>query len=456
MERFSESPHAYIREKAADIEDIALRIVENLGSGRRLRGRREKRQVCFAAALLPSEMVILSLENVAGVVLAQGGEMTHVAILARSLDVPLFIADEASFGDLEEGSDVLLDGATGNIYIDPSSEIVSILEEEWDTVRSVAAVEDTAEGCSLEKVSIRLLANINLLRDVPLAVELGAGGVGLYRTEFPFLIRASFPSEDEQYQVYRRVLEEMGGLPVTFRTLDVGGEKALAYYDHSGEENPELGLRSIRFSLRHRDIFTAQIRAILRSSADGPLRIMFPMISSLDEYREARGLVDECRRELEAETGERVKLPPLGVMVEVPSLVAVIEEAAREADFLSVGTNDLVQYLLAADRGNEKVADYYCLHHPAVLRTLARIAGASASAGREVTVCGEMAHMDGYVPFLVGVGLRNLSVDPRHLPRLRKTLSELSVEAAEEHAAQVLEASTIAEAAEAISLFGET
>ncbi len=457
MDRFSDSPHAYLREKAADVEDIALRIVENLESGSRLDASPEGRPIYIAAALLPSDVVLLSSEGAAGVVLAHGGEMTHVTILAQSLDLPLFIAEEPSLFNLPEGTDVLLDGATGNIYIDPSKQIVELFEAERETAHPETG-EGAATGSSkdLKEKGVRLLVNVNLLRDAPLAVKFGAEGVGLYRTEFPFLIRSSFPSEDEQYHVYCRLLKDMAGRPVTFRTLDVGGEKALAYYDHSGEENPELGLRSIRFSLRHRDIFTVQIRAILRAASIGPLKIMFPMISSLDEYREARGIVEECRQELEAEIGEAAKAPPLGIMIEVPSIVAVIEEAAHEADFLSVGTNDLVQYLLAADRGNEKVSDYFCLPHPAVPRTLAEVAAAAERAGKEITVCGEMAHLERFVPFLFGVGLRSLSVAPRYLPRLHGILSGLSPSAAKQHAARLLKAVTINEAAEVISSFNQS
>ena len=457
MERFSESPHAYLREKAEDVKDIALRIVENLDSAIRPGADPRVRPVYLAAALLPSDVVLLASEGAAGVVLEHGGEMTHVTILAQSLDLPLFIAGEPGLFSMPEGTEVLLDGATGNIYVDPSRETVELFEAEREAARPGGeAASAAAGGEDLKRKGVSLLANVNLLRDAPLAVRNGAEGVGLYRTEFPFLIRSSFPSEDEQHQVYRRLLKDMAGLPVTFRTLDVGGEKALAYYDHSGEENPELGLRSIRFSLLHRDIFTVQIRAILRAAAVGPLKIMFPMISSLDEYREARGIVEECRRELERETGEAVAVPPLGIMVEVPSLLPVIDEAAREADFLSVGTNDLVQYLLAADRGNEKVSDYFCLHHPAVLRTLAEVAAAAARAGREVTVCGEMAHLDRYIPFLFGVGLRSLSVAPRYLPRLREIVSGLSPAAAEGHARRLLEAVTVSEAAEVVSSFGRS
>jgi phosphotransferase system enzyme I (PtsP) len=289
-----------------------------------------------------------------------------------------------------------------------------------------------------------LLANINLLRDLILARELKAEGVGLYRTEFPFLVRSEVPSEEEQYNVYRRLFDDMSGQPVTVRTLDLGGDKVLAYSETSRELNPDLGLRAIRFSLRHRELFQQQLCAILRAAADfNDLRIMFPMIGSLDEFRTARTAVEDCLAHLKRNNFPHHKKPLVGAMIEVPSVLEIIAEIADEADFLSIGTNDFVQYMLAVDRSNDKVADYYEPWHPAVLRGLAKIAAAAETSSKELTVCGELAHETEYIPFLLGIGVRIFSVYPRFLPVVQQAAAGIKINEARQYAAALLAETTI-------------
>jgi phosphotransferase system enzyme I (PtsP) len=297
---------------------------------------------------------------------------------------------------------------------------------------------------TLDGTRIRLLANINLLRDLHLAHQMQAEGVGLYRSEFPFLIRSSIPSEEEQYHVYRRLFDEMNGKLVTIRTLDLGGDKLLAYSRIARVPNPDLSLRAIRFSLRHRDLFQQQLRAILRAAANfNNLCIMFPMVSSLDEFIEAKNVVLDCLISLKNNEFPHNRKPLIGLMIEVPSVLEIIDDLVEEADFLSIGTNDFVQYMLAADRNNSAMADYYQPWHPAILRGLAKIASTAQLAGRELSVCGELAHEVDYIPFLLGIGIRIFSVYPRFLPMVQKVVTNLSVNDVEKFASDLLCQSTI-------------
>jgi phosphotransferase system enzyme I (PtsP) len=290
------------------------------------------------------------------------------------------------------------------------------------------------------------MANINLLSELDLALKLNAEGIGLYRSEFPFIVRSDLPSEEEQRLVYERLFDKMDRRPVWIRTLDVGGDKVLPYLDTLQEDNPELGLRSIRFSLKHRDIFDQQIRAILRAGARSPsFGIMFPMISSIDEFRTACQTVRQAMAELNEENLPHHREPKLGAMIELPAIVEIIDELAREADFLSIGTNDFTQYMLAADRTNKHVSAYYQPYHPSVLRALARIVQRATDNQVPVSVCGEVAHQEDFVPFLIGIGLRRLSVDPQFLPALQSTISAMSVARAEAYARQLLAASTFSQ-----------
>ncbi len=446
IELFSSSSHAYMREKVDDIKDLAGRILKNLVVSQVPDSDPCEGQIVIASDLYPSDILKLVSENVQGIILVRGGITSHVIILSRSLQIPLIIADRDELLDVPDKTPVLIDAEIGNIYVNPSEEIISRFEarNNLDDIAGSEIVPSSSVTKTRDGLRIALCANINLLSELPRARKLNAEGIGLYRTEFPFLIRTTFPSEDEQYQIYRRLFDEMCGQTVTIRTLDIGGEKAVAYDDKPDEANPELGLKSIRFALDHKEIFEQQIRAILRAGEGAKtLRIMFPMISSLDEFREARKRVLDCLNGLQREKLPHHNSPEIGTMIEVPSVLGIIAELAHEADFFSIGTNDFVQYMLAVDRANERVAHYYCHEHPSVLRGLARIVEAALSEGKDVSICGEMAHETKFIPFLLGVGIRNLSVDPRFLLRVRKIIGDLSITDAESHARKLLAESTI-------------
>lgn len=444
MAAFSASPHAYMREKAQDVEDLAVRILNNIRFKGKETGVYGKDGIAIARQVFPSDILKYVSAGVKGIILASGGVTSHVTILARSLQIPLIIAEESGLLDLPPDTAILMDGDLGNIYINPEKKTIKLFETKAGLEKQVhsAFMEDTTFTRDQKRVT--LMANINLLSEVPLARTLKAEGIGLYRTEFPFLIRSTFPTEAEQYVIYKRLFDEMAGRPITIRTLDAGGEKTLAYSDSPKEANPDLGLRSIRFSLKHRDIFEFQIRAMLRAAAGKKdIRIIFPLISSLDEFLEAKKVVFGC---MDALSKEGLAFNPdvaLGMMVELPSVLSTLDEFAKEAAFFSIGTNDFIQYLLAADRANKMVADYYVPCHPAVNRGLAKIAKAANGKGIEVAVCGEMAHEKDYIPFLLGIGIRTLSVDPQFLPMVQKTVMNLSMADAKEYAKKMLAETTI-------------
>ena len=452
LDAFSSSKPIHIREKAHDVEDLAIRLAKNLAAS--VRGSSPEfvndiahDDIVIARDVYPSEFVILSMDEPSGFVLVGGGVTSHVAILARSLGIPLFITDDDDLLQVPDGTAMLLDDQTGNICVSPPPHILEQLQDqaEMDAAsRRFGHTSDT-DSTTADGVPIRLMANINLLREVQNARDARAVGIGLYRTEFPFMIRHSFPDEEEQYLVYRQLVQEMNDAPITFRTLDIGGDKSLSYWDHGSENNPELGLRAIRFSLQHPNLFKEQLRAILRAGVDAvELRIMFPMIASLDEFREAKCLLQGCLAELKRDSIPYHEDPQIGMMVELPSVLETAADFAKEVDFFSIGSNDFVQYMLAADRGNDRVDRYYCPHHPSVLRGLARFVAVATKHQRRVSVCGEMAQQPTYLPFLLGIGIRELSVAPHRVARLRETMHSLSIEDARSEAHQLLQESTLA------------
>ncbi|WP_372682080.1 phosphoenolpyruvate--protein phosphotransferase [Desulfosarcina sp.] len=447
LDLFADSPHPYIREKVVDIQDLAGRLLNNLASPSPAGSGENSGRVVIARELYPSELLKLAAESVAGIVLANGGVTSHVAIVSRSLKIPMVVVQCPDLMHLSEATPVLVDGEVGNVYVDPSAEIIARFDARHQALQQVArqntpiqmGIAHTREGTRVD-----LLANINLLGELPLAREMGAAGIGLYRTEFPFLIRPSFPSETEQYLVYRQVVAAMGNKPVVFRTLDIGGEKTLAYTDSVNDPNPELGLRSIRFTLAYRDIFEQQIRAVLRAAAGSDsVGIMFTLISSVDDFLLARQVVRDCLDRLKADGLDHNDHPAIGMMVELPSVVETMAEFAEEADFFSIGTNDFVQYMLGVDRSNKRVADYYRPEHPSVLRALERVVRVAADHDKPISVCGEMGHDDQMVPFLLGIGIRRLSIDPQFMPLVHQRIAGLDVGRCKDYARALLSAGSI-------------
>jgi phosphotransferase system, enzyme I, PtsP len=446
IERFQENPNPYIKEKTHDIKDLARRLLFNMRKERNSGQSPMDGRIVITSQIYPSDVLKLASESVAGIIMVSGGVTSHVAIIARSLQIPMIIARRKELLRIPEGTEVLMDAEIGTIYVAPA-EAVRRQFHQRNQIRLQAAgrsAEMHSQTRTRDGVRVELLANINLLSELDLARELKAEGVGLYRSEFPFIVRSVFPSEEEQRLVYMQLFKQMARKPVYVRTLDVGGDKVLPYLDIPQEANPELGLRSIRFSLRYRDVFDQQIRAILRAGVHAhQLGIMFPMISSIDEFDAARQAVQDALSALTVENLEHYDKPLIGAMIELPAVGQIIDELALKADFFSIGTNDFIQYMLAVDRTNQNVAEYYQPYHPAVLRALKNVVRGATHCGKPISVCGEVAHHPEFIPFLIGIGVRRLSVDPQFLPLVQQTVSRITVGEAEDYAGSLAAAATL-------------
>ena len=422
----------YLKERSHDIRDIGLRIIENM-IGEDKNFVKFDERIIIARELLPSDILKLSSQKIKGVILLTGGVTAHVAILAQSLQIPLIIADVPELISLGTNIKIFMDAEQGNIYIEPSAEILNSYQRRQKASEELSKVKGTIvpETRTQDGTRIRLMANINLLGDLKNANEFKAEGIGLYRTEFPFIIRNDFPSEEEQYVIYKKLVDGMPGAEVTFRTLDIGGDKVLSYFDHHlKEKNPYMGMRSIRFSLQHPEIFSQQIRAILRAGVGHKVRIMFPMISSLEDFRQAKDVVFDCIKELKKQKIAHHDQPALGLMIELPSVVEIIGDLAQEADFFSIGTNDFIQYMLAVDRTNEKVADLYLPYHPSILRGLKKIVQAAVKFKKDVSICGDMAREVQYLNFFIGIGVKKFSLNPIYIPRVQEAIKKIDVKRA--------------------------
>jgi phosphotransferase system enzyme I (PtsP) len=409
-------------------------------------------QIIIAHTIFPSELVKIAAQHAEGIILGEGEVTAHISILGRSMEIPIVVTRDTRVFRIPDGSHLIVDADEGRVLVNPDEDQTTAIRrrQEYRIADAgpsvIPEISHTADG-----IPISVYANINLLHDVVVAVENRAQGIGLYRSEFPFLVRNDFPSEEEQYGIYRRVVSSMEGAEVTLRTLDIGGDK-MPFGDLVKETNPFLGLRGIRFSLHRVEVFKEQIRAMLRAGRDASLRVMFPMISSLDEYRAAKQVVLECSRELSEEGVPHNEKPLLGAMIELPSAVAVSQALAREADFLSIGSNDLVMYTLGVDRTNEQVAWMYSHYHPAVLKSLATIARAASRCDTDLSICGEVASDSLLVPFLIGIGVRKLSVDPKRIGNVKARVQEVDSAQARELAESMLALESIAEVSRAVGI----
>lgn len=450
IDRFSQSTAAQFREKVDDLEDLTRRLLANLSNQTDLGANNDyEGRILITSRLFPSDILRFVAQNAEGIILTSGGVTAHISILARSLEMPMILADAALLTDIANGTPLLMDAHTGLIYVNPDSEVVcsyaSLLEARDNALPRAGEIE--SQTYTRDGRHIRLLAAIGLISEAKLADELRAEGIGLYRSEMPFLIRSDFPSEEEQYAVYRNVMKEMQEGEIVFRTLDVGGDKILRYFPDGEESNPFLGLRGIRFTFRHRDVFSQQIRALLRAGHDRPIKIMFPLVSSIDNFVQARNLVKELAEELESKQIPHQPNPAIGAMIELPCAVSLASELAEEADFLSIGSNDLVQYMLAVDRTNKQVAEWYISWHPAVLRAIKVVIEAAHLRGKPVSICGDMADDPKLIPVLIGMGITSLTIPPRRIPCVQQLIQSIDAAAAEELAQKVLRASMLAEIA---------
>lgn len=430
MEYFEKMDDPYFRERALDIEHIVNRLLLNL-MGRKHESIAEIKDpvVVIAHDLAPTDTAQMVKGTVLGFLTDAGGKTSHTAIMARSLEIPAVVGLESITRQAEPGDMVIVDGTTGTVIINPSDSVVEVYKKRRERYENYGKAlfhykdlpSETTDGRR-----VRLVGNMEIVEEIDALIEHGADGIGLYRTEFLYLNRKDLPTEEEHVNAYRQVARKMAPNPVVIRTLDVGGDKVLAQMEAQKEINPALGLRAIRFCLKNVDLFKIQLRGILRASAYGDIRIMFPMISGIEEIRLARALLEECKAELKAEGKAFNADIEVGVMIEVPSAAMIADLIVKEVSFISIGTNDLLQYSLAIDRVNEHVAYLYEPFHPAVLRIIKGVIEAANRAGVSVGVCGEMAGEPEYALILLGFGVDQLSMNAYSVLRVKRLIRSIS------------------------------
>ncbi|GAA0412711.1 phosphoenolpyruvate--protein phosphotransferase [Paenibacillus motobuensis] len=414
----------YMKERALDIKDVGNRLLKHLlGTPDITLPSDTQPYILVARELSPSQLVHLNPQHVLGMVTIAGGKTSHSAIMARALGIPLVSGLEDSLTEIFKTGDLLvIDGDEGAIFLNPGHVIIdqyTAIAERQRRRKEQLQLLASVDPVTKDNVRMKLAGNISSVKDLELTFKYGAEGVGLFRTEFLYMDRLGFPSEEEQFEVYRQIAERMGEHSVVIRTLDIGGDKQLEYFAIPEEENPVLGFRAIRISLDNKEIFKTQLMAILRASAYGNVKILYPMISSLEEVRKAKEILQEAKQELTARGIAYDDNVPIGAMIEVPAAVAIADLLAKEVDFFSIGTNDLVQYVLAVDRMNEKIAHMYHPFHPAVLRMLRQTVMAAKEAGIPISVCGELASDERALPIWLYLGVSNLSMSSQSLLRVK-------------------------------------
>lgn len=428
-------------ERAADAEDLKQQLLRIcLGCGRQDLSVLPGDVIVLAEELTPSDTVRMDTAHVKGIATRLGGATAHSAIIARTLGIPAAAGIDGWQTEALNGHMAILDGADGTLTVDPTDDETACYQSRKAQADCEAQALEAFRTCpsqTKDGISLEICANIGTPQEAQQAMKYGADGVGLFRSEFLFMDRDALPTEDEQFEAYRTAAQTMAGKPLIIRTLDVGGDKKLPTLELPHEDNPFLGFRAIRMTLSHPEIFRPQLRAILRAAAYGDVRVMFPMIGSMDQLREAKDLLREQEQTLQAE-GVPTGPVKVGMMVEIPAAAVLAEEFAKEVDFFSIGTNDLTQYTLAVERGNAAVAHLYAPEHPAVLRLIAMTAQAAAERHIPCGMCGEAAGDPKLAPAFVGMGVNELSMSPRRVPAVRKLLSELTMDECRQAAEKLL------------------
>ncbi|MBN2009541.1 phosphoenolpyruvate--protein phosphotransferase [candidate division KSB1 bacterium] len=439
----------YLKERMQDIRDIGRRLMDNLvGHKQDCTIENENEVIVVTEELTASQLMDLDHSTITGFITEKGGATSHSAILARSLGIPLVSGVPNVMTRIKPGSFLLINGFNGDIVRQPSDSLIRDIRQHFPSLYISQDEMNELEkqpSTTADGVLIQLLSNVRSNGDLEYIKHSQAVGIGLYRTEMAFINRKNFPSEEEQFDVYKVAVESMAPQPVTIRTIDLGGDKFSPYFPHSRkrELNPHLGLRSIRVSLAKPDVFRTQLRAILRASALGKIKLMLPLISNIEEIRLTKRMLYRTMVELKRENIPFDENLELGVMIEIPAAVLIINAILREVDFISVGTNDLIQYTLAVDRSNETVSEYYEPAHPAVLMQLKQIVDAANRMKKDVSICGEMAADLQYTKLLLGLGYRNLSMSPFFIPQIKRAIRCIDMDAAHEFAMQVLSLSEV-------------
>ncbi|WP_173401250.1 phosphoenolpyruvate--protein phosphotransferase [Halalkalibacter akibai] len=451
---FENMDNEYMKERAADIRDVSTRVLGHLlGVEVQSLATISEETIIIAKDLTPSDTAQLNPEFIKGFATDIGGRTSHSAIMSRSLEIPAVVGAKEVTAQIQTGMTVIVDGLDGVVIVEPTEEEIAsytkkrddFAKQKTEWAKLVSEQTTTKDGQHVE-----LAANIGTPKDLDGVINNGAEGIGLYRTEFLYMGRTELPSEEEQFEAYKEVVERMEGKPVVIRTLDIGGDKELPYLDLPKEMNPFLGFRAIRLCLEEQDIFRTQLRALLRASAFGNLKVMFPMIATLDEFRQAKAVLLEEKSKLVSNGVSVSEDMEIGMMVEIPSTAVAADLFAKEVDFFSIGTNDLIQYTMAADRMNEQVSYLYQPYHPAILRLVKMVVDAAHKEGKWAGMCGEMAGDEVAIPLLLGLGLDEFSMSATSILPARSQLLSLSKEELASFANDMLYLDTAAEVEERV------
>ena len=421
----------YMRGRAADVRDISERVITVLAGGAGSGIDSDEPVIIVADDLAPSETVQLDKDKVLSFVTAHGSENSHTAILARTMGIPALIGTGIDLDETVDGKLGIVDGTNGVVYVDPDAELLEEMKKKQQEEQEKKRLLQTLKGkenITLDGQKVMLYANVGNIKDLGIALQNDAGGIGLFRSEFIYLGQDHYPTEEEQFQIYKTVAETMAGRRVIIRTLDIGADKQCDYFELDKEDNPAMGLRAIRICLTRPEIFKTQLRALFRASVYGNINIMYPMIISVDEVRQIKAIVEEVKAEL-AEQGIEYGNPAQGIMIETPASVMMSRELAEEVDFFSIGTNDLTQYTLAIDRQNSKLDKFFDSHHPAVLRMIQMTVENAHKAGIWCGICGELGADQALTKDFLAMGVDELSVSPGSILPLRKIILETDVEA---------------------------
>lgn len=448
-EVFKNMDDEYMSARASDIEDMKQRVVNKIINKAEIDlSNLPENTVLVGKDLSTSDTAKLNLKTIAGIIIENGSENSHVSIMARTHEIPAIVGVKGALDSIPNDSDIAINGETGEIFINPSPEEISKLtkiKNELKDEKGNLAKFKNKKSITKDGYKTEVVANIGTPKDMDAVIENGAEGVGLFRSEFLYMDSDTMPTEEEQFEAYKEVLEKSEGKRVIVRTLDIGGDKDLKYLNLEKEDNPFLGYRAIRICLREPEIFKVQLRALYRASIYGKLAIMLPMISSVDELRTAKDIINEVKEELKAEKVKFDKNVKVGIMIEVPSAAIMAEQLATECDFFSIGTNDLIQYTVAVERGNEKISDLYTKFHPAVIRLIKMAIDGAHKSKIFCGMCGEAASDERFIPLLVGLGLDEFSMNPTKILNSRKMIRSLNHKECKKLVQEILKMSSASE-----------
>ena len=456
---FQNMDDEYMASRARDIIDIKNRVLAKLLNEKNVDlSNLKPNTIIVATELTTSETAKLDFENVSGIITEIGGENSHTSIMARTHAIPAITGIENATSILKNDDNVAIDGTLGEIYVNPTEDEkqkLLTLQKQLEEEKLELEKYKKEETKTIDGTKVKLYANIGILKDVEVAIEKTAEGIGLFRSEFLYMDSDTMPTEESQFEVYKNVAEMMQGKEVIIRTLDIGGDKELKYLKLEKEANPFLGLRAIRLCLDNLPLFKTQLRAILRASAFGKIEIMFPMISSIEELRKAKKVLEECKKELDGENIEYDKNIKVGIMVEIPSAALIADKLAKECDFFSIGTNDLIQYTVAVERGNERISKLYTKFHPSVIKLIKMAIDGAHSANIICGMCGEAAGDLFYIPLLIGLGLDEFSMNSNSLLNARKRINNLDKAECVKLSEEILQLSSAEEVEERLKEFKE-